>query len=1090
MKSNSLKRNLPTENDLIGIFQQQYDDIFCQILTIDQFNFFNTLKKQVIAYLEIQNKQISQTLMKKSEEIFVKKYLKEKDIITKDFKAIKELPNEQLDYLNRLNCIIHCPKCKDALHTCGLKFILYGDYVYCLSCMKVYNENQVNMYCEECDIEYYTQLREIKDCNLESYFQVSISNYHCRLDYEEKIICPKCEKGLYADINSLNNFDKIEEIICINCNLIFDASLFKYKCKKCGTHFKSDAKIYNSFYNKKNDLICKVHALSNKILASPLCTINKGFECNLNYIMKYKHFDGGVLFLGERNGKKIILCDKCYEIFDYYNFIFSCPLCNKKFNPSYANTSQKINKGNESSNFPSMKSDKCKYDREINKKQSLNLQNKNKTLQILIKENNNLNKSNSNYNSIQIAERCDKCKCSLIDKTNLKRKNIINPNPFSTRTKKLLKNNNNKTYLKDISKASKEKEIFKGIMYTQPSKMNSNQKINIRIQNFYNNYVPIIHIVENRRKSKDIPNNSKYNLKRNYTIIKASPRGNETSRTIIDKQNNSSNALKSRIEEMPKYYLDLGGLNKRKNLMNIKEYNYNDCNSKLETKQKYNSFFNDASTSQRSSKNLNYCFNKKFCTDPLNKDRKLVYSTEKDKNRSKLDNKNTNNKNNKKNLGELYITDINKKNINLTQNSIKVKENDLSRKIKTIKPNKILKLENKINFTAHKSISNKQVNKLINILSLSEEKGKIEMENNRKNISDSKKTNDNKNMKNNLINNITTNENNLNSSINTTINSKPKVIVPTNIKKLKMTHKYEKIEEPKLNLMKGFDSEHYNILSVLGEGTFSQIFLVENNITHEKFALKKMTATKLGKLEEKKHEFELIMKLTKEEQKLNLVKVYGIQIKKLDKFNMVLYILMEPAKSDWENELKKRHYEKKFYTEEELKIIILSLVRTFSSLQKRGICHRDVKPQNILSFGNGVYKVTDFGEAKANRKSYKSNFTKNTSVQTVRGTELYMSPILFNALRQNPENDLQYNAFKSDVFSLGLCILLACTLSYQPLYQMRNANNMANIKAIIGKYINNRYSKNISDLLFKMLQLEEKDRPDFIELESIITNNF
>jgi serine/threonine protein kinase len=345
-------------------------------------------------------------------------------------------------------------------------------------------------------------------------------------------------------------------------------------------------------------------------------------------------------------------------------------------------------------------------------------------------------------------------------------------------------------------------------------------------------------------------------------------------------------------------------------------------------------------------------------------------------------------------------------------------------------------------------------------------------------------------MKTNLINNITTNENNLNSSINTTINSKPKVIVPTNIKKLKMTHKYEKIEEPKLNLMKGFDSEHYNILSVLGEGTFSQIFLVENNITHEKFALKKMTATKLGKLEEKKHEFELIMKLTKEEQKLNLVKVYGIQIKKLDKFNMVLYILMEPAKSDWENELKKRHYEKKFYTEEELKIIILSLVRTFSSLQKRGICHRDVKPQNILSFGNGVYKVTDFGEAKANRKSYKSNFTKNTSVQTVRGTELYMSPILFNALRQNPENDLQYNAFKSDVFSLGLCILLACTLSYQPLYQMRNANNMANIKAIIGKYINNRYSKNISDLLFKMLQLEEKDRPDFIELESIITNNF
>jgi len=149
-----------------------------------------------------------------------------------------------------------------------------------------------------------------------------------------------------------------------------------------------------------------------------------------------------------------------------------------------------------------------------------------------------------------------------------------------------------------------------------------------------------------------------------------------------------------------------------------------------------------------------------------------------------------------------------------------------------------------------------------------------------------------------------------------------------------------------------------------------------------------------------------------------------------------------------------------------------------------------VKPQNILSFGNGVYKVTDFGEAKANHKNCKSNFSQNTSVQTLRGTELYMSPILFNALRQNPENDLQYNAFKSDVFSLGLCFLLACTLSYQPLYLLRNANNMANIEAIIDEYIINRYSKNISDLLFKMLQLEEKDRPDFIELESMILNNF
>jgi len=313
-------------------------------------------------------------------------------------------------------------------------------------------------------------------------------------------------------------------------------------------------------------------------------------------------------------------------------------------------------------------------------------------------------------------------------------------------------------------------------------------------------------------------------------------------------------------------------------------------------------------------------------------------------------------------------------------------------------------------------------------------------------------------------------------------------------KRPKKNIKAKKLEESQLQIIKDFNSEEYNIIDMLGEGTFSQIFLVENGKTKERFALKKMTATKLENLEEKKEEFELILKLKNEDEKLNLVKIYGIQIKKLDKFNMVLYILMEAAKSDWETELKNRHYAKNFYKEEELKNILISLVQTFSSLQKKGICHRDVKPQNILYFDNEVYKITDFGEAKANKnrgleKNTKFNFSQDTSVQTVRGTELYMSPILFNALRNSPGDDLQYNAFKSDVFSLGLCFLLAGSLSYKSLSELRDLTDMDKIKLIVEKYLKNRYSKKFVDILFSMLQIEEKDRPDFIELENIIKQN-
>jgi len=276
-------------------------------------------------------------------------------------------------------------------------------------------------------------------------------------------------------------------------------------------------------------------------------------------------------------------------------------------------------------------------------------------------------------------------------------------------------------------------------------------------------------------------------------------------------------------------------------------------------------------------------------------------------------------------------------------------------------------------------------------------------------------------------------------------------------KKVKNNHsENKKLTNSNDQIIKNFNSEDYNIIGMLGEGTFSQIFLVENGETKEKFALKKLTATKVEDLESKKEEFELILKLRKEEKQLNIVKIYGIQIKKLDKFNMVLYILMEAAKSDWETELKNRHFAKNFYNEEELKNILISLVKTFSSLQKRGICHRDVKPQNILYFEKDGYKITDFGEGKANKngnlgKNCNFNLSEDTSVQTVRGTELYMSPILFNALRNSPGDDLQYNAFKSDVFSLGLCFLLAGSLSYKPLSELRDLYEMDKIKLLIEK---------------------------------------
>ena len=153
------------------------------------------------------------------------------------------------------------------------------------------------------------------------------------------------------------------------------------------------------------------------------------------------------------------------------------------------------------------------------------------------------------------------------------------------------------------------------------------------------------------------------------------------------------------------------------------------------------------------------------------------------------------------------------------------------------------------------------------------------------------------------------------------------------------------------------------------------------------------------------------------------------------------------------------------------------LTKTFAFLQKNNITHRDIKPQNILVV-NKVYKICDFGEAKV---------TDGNDVihQSIKGTELYMSPILFRALNKRQKHII-HNTYKSDVFSLGMCLFLAATLSFQSLYDIRELRDMRRIRNVLVKYLITKYSYDFVQILIKLLEYSENLRPDFIELEKIL----
>ena len=215
----------------------------------------------------------------------------------------------------------------------------------------------------------------------------------------------------------------------------------------------------------------------------------------------------------------------------------------------------------------------------------------------------------------------------------------------------------------------------------------------------------------------------------------------------------------------------------------------------------------------------------------------------------------------------------------------------------------------------------------------------------------------------------------------------------------------------------------------------------------------------------------------------NIMKIYGISIRILDSTTYALYVLMEIAQYDWDKEIKIHLKKRKKYNESELVKIIRELADALLYMEKKlKISHRDIKPQNILVFENGVYKLADFGEAKEVKISKRIN--------TLRGTELYMSPALYEGLKRGI-NNIPHDPFKSDVFSLGFCLLYASSLNYELLYEARDSDSSENIKRILYKsFLKKIYSDKLINIIYNMLLYDEKKRFNFQGLINFIDENY
>ncbi|CAN6615596.1 hypothetical protein TRVA0_006S01640 [Trichomonascus vanleenenianus] len=93
---------------------------------------------------------------------------------------------------------------------------------------------------------------------------------------------------------------------------------------------------------------------------------------------------------------------------------------------------------------------------------------------------------------------------------------------------------------------------------------------------------------------------------------------------------------------------------------------------------------------------------------------------------------------------------------------------------------------------------------------------------------------------------------------------------------------------------------------------------------------------------------------------------------------------------------------------ESIRQFMLQLIDAVEFCHSKGIYHRDIKPENILIGTNHMVKLADFGLATTSRICNEFGV----------GSERYMAPELFDETYA-----MEYNAEKSDIWSIGICLL-------------------------------------------------------------------
>ena len=206
----------------------------------------------------------------------------------------------------------------------------------------------------------------------------------------------------------------------------------------------------------------------------------------------------------------------------------------------------------------------------------------------------------------------------------------------------------------------------------------------------------------------------------------------------------------------------------------------------------------------------------------------------------------------------------------------------------------------------------------------------------------------------------------------------------------------------------------------------------------------------------------------------NIIKVYDF---KIDPSTNTSYMIMEYF---WGTTVDQIEDLDQDFSCQDSTFVVSQLINAVCYLHSKRICHRDIKPQNVIVNTNLELKLIDFNIAKAIKRSDTSCYSESQmsmKSMTQIGSPLYAAPEVYST---------NFYTEKIDIWGVGI-ILLYLTSNDANEFEGMNKDNR---HEILDKLASSRghIDSKVSNFLTSCLEIEQDNRPSIFECLEIVQN--